>query len=71
MGCGQQGRWRGGGGNLVLGTHSAPLNCKKVGKSPGLSIPALYNGFKGTEREAGRKVLGSAHPFSGAQILLP
>ena len=69
MGCGQQGRWRG--GDLVLGTHSAPLNCKKVGESPGLSIPALYNGFKGTEWEASRKVLGSAHHFSGAQILFP
>ena len=51
MGCGQtqvvlgqQGPW--GGGDLVLGTHSAPLNSKKVGESSGLSIPALYNGLK-------------------------
>ena len=36
----------GGGGDLVLGTHSAPLNSKKVGESSGLSIPALYNGLK-------------------------
>lgn len=50
MGCGQtqvalgqQGTWR---GDLVLGTHSAPLNSKKVGESSGLSIPALYNGLK-------------------------
>ena len=61
MGCGQtqvalgqQGTWR---GDLVLGTHSAPLNSKKVGESSGLSIPALYNGFKSREWEAGRNTI--------------
>ena len=52
-------RWgsREGGGDPVLGTHSTPLNSEKVGESSGLSIPALYNGFKSREWEAGRNTI--------------
>lgn len=45
------------GGDPVLGTHSTPLNSEKVGESSGLSIPALYNGFKSREWEAGRNTI--------------